>query len=158
MSLQVNWILIGIPAEVGFFSTNTRDIDIISFDSTLITPTTNSWNVMLKVQNGLKHYSTLFTSFTYPLSNYEPNFIATFQGYDNKKREIEVNVYDPEFTNRSIDEKFDDENFVSEQKYSIQWCVLILPENQKFVKADIGFDILINLRTIGQSIDYDFAS
>ncbi|CAG8528966.1 17764_t:CDS:2, partial [Racocetra fulgida] len=111
----------GFSAKIENFEisdTNTRDIDIISFDSTLITPSTNSdnWNVMLEVPKGLLSHNILFTSFTYPLSNHEPNFIATLQGYDNETREIDVNVYNPEFTNRSIDENFDDENFVSEQK------------------------------------------
>ncbi|KAF0449750.1 kinase-like protein [Gigaspora margarita] len=156
MRLQINWILIGIPAEVGFFSTNTRDIDIINFDSTLITPITNAnnWNVIFKVPKGLLSGSILFTSFTYPLSNYAPNFIATIKSYNDEKREIKINVYNPDFTDRINEENFVNDNVVSKQKYSIQWCVLILPGNQKLVEADIGFGLPINLEAIGQSIDY----
>ncbi|CAG8480476.1 15072_t:CDS:10 [Dentiscutata heterogama] len=125
MRLQINWILIGIPAEVGFFSTNTRDINIIAFDSILITPITNG-------------------------NNWDPNFIATFKSYDDEKREVRVNVYDPGFTNRTNEENFGNENFGNEnfgsKQKSIQWCILIPPENQEFIKADIGSSFSINLK------------
>ncbi|CAG8446152.1 28259_t:CDS:2 [Dentiscutata erythropus] len=130
MRLQINWILIGIPAEVGYFSTNTRDIDIIDFDSILITPITNgnNWVIILKTPEDLSSDSILFTS------------------------EIRVNVYDPGFTNRTNEENFGNENFGSKQEL-IQWCILIPPENQEFIKADIGSSFSINLRTMGQNIN-----
>ncbi|CAG8577575.1 28436_t:CDS:2 [Dentiscutata erythropus] len=93
--LQIEWILIGIPAKIGFFNINTRNIRILSSISTSFSPkpNDNNWKILLDVQEILPQNSVLVTSFKYS-SNYERNFKVDDLNYWYNDNKIELNVYD----------------------------------------------------------------
>ncbi|CAG8789427.1 10607_t:CDS:1, partial [Racocetra fulgida] len=102
--LQIVWILIGIPAKVGYFSSNTRKIKILSsglskFASEL---NANNYFVELKVPKNLPRNSVIITSFICPSSNYEPNFIAKLYNQQDNKILVKIRYLDSD--------KGDDEN------------------------------------------------
>ncbi|CAG8821077.1 12993_t:CDS:2, partial [Gigaspora rosea] len=72
MDLQIEWILIGIPAKIGFFSMYTRNIQILGSINTSfpLKSNDNNWKIRLDVQEDLPQNSVLVTSFNYS-SNYE---------------------------------------------------------------------------------------
>ncbi|CAG8571741.1 39021_t:CDS:2, partial [Gigaspora margarita] len=101
MNLQITWILVGKPAEIGFFDKNTRNIAAICSEDTSFT-LQNDQKILiarLKVPENLSTNSILITSFNYPRSNYDPYFITSIKNYHNK--EIEINIYAPEVINES---------------------------------------------------------
>ncbi|CAG8744400.1 10691_t:CDS:2, partial [Racocetra persica] len=101
---NVTWILIGIPAKVGYFSTNTQNINILCSGNTSFLPelqdndsgiAQNSKfiaSIILDVPKDLPKDSISITSFKYPPLNYEPNFTANIQSSQNDK--IKINIYD----------------------------------------------------------------
>ncbi|KAF0472548.1 kinase-like protein [Gigaspora margarita] len=86
---QIAWIIIGIPAKVGYFSTDTLK--------------------EFEVPKNLPPDTVFITTFKYPLSNYEPNFIGKIQYLDNKERLI-IKVIDKE---EDEDDEFSDKKPVS---------------------------------------------
>ncbi|CAG8637079.1 8446_t:CDS:2, partial [Dentiscutata erythropus] len=94
MESQIEWILIGIPAKIGFFSMNTRNIRILRSISTSFSVNTvdTNWNIILDVQESLPQNSILVTSFKFS-SNYELNFEADIQNYRYNDNKIELGVY-----------------------------------------------------------------
>ncbi|CAG8706121.1 9363_t:CDS:2, partial [Cetraspora pellucida] len=92
--LQIEWILIGIPAKIGFFSINTRNIRILRSINTSFSPrlNENNWNITLNIQESLPQYSFLVTSFKYS-SNYERSFDVDALNYRCNDNKIELNVY-----------------------------------------------------------------
>ncbi|CAG8643268.1 17019_t:CDS:2, partial [Dentiscutata heterogama] len=92
--LQIEWILIGIPAKIGFFSMNTRNIRILRSISTSFSVNTfeTNWNIILDIQESLPRNSIFVTSFKYS-SNCEPNFEADIRNYRYNDNKIELGVY-----------------------------------------------------------------
>ncbi|CAG8684115.1 21072_t:CDS:2 [Dentiscutata erythropus] len=99
---QIAWIIIGIPAKVGYFSTDTRKIKILSSGDVSFAEFEN-----FEVPKNLPLDTVLVTTFKYPLSNYEPNFgspkVTQFTvnentkkfDEDNEKRKKDDNNYKP---------------------------------------------------------------
>ncbi|CAG8583487.1 349_t:CDS:2 [Cetraspora pellucida] len=80
-SLQIAWVLIGIPAEIGVYDSNTRNFSILSGDKCKFTPKTKetgteSCDVQLKTREVLQPTAVLITSFKYPKLNYKQYFMA----------------------------------------------------------------------------------
>ncbi|KAF0550645.1 hsp70 family protein [Gigaspora margarita] len=94
VNLQITWILIGKPAEIGIFDKNTRNIAIICSENTSFTFQNGREDLIaqLKVPENLSTNSILITSIEYPRSNYGPNIITSIKNYRNN--EIEINIYD----------------------------------------------------------------
>ncbi|RIB12010.1 hypothetical protein C2G38_2249776 [Gigaspora rosea] len=155
---QIAWILIGIPAKVGYFSTSTRNISVSCSGDDSFYPTSGFdyfalkhnipkhlpqrsifvASITLNVPKNLPKDSIFVTSFKYPSSNYEPSFIADILSYQDDK--IKINVYN------SIS---DDEYTSQELKYSIQWHIL---ENLKSSSVDSS-ETLVHLDAIGSALD-----
>ncbi|CAG8678298.1 16959_t:CDS:2, partial [Dentiscutata heterogama] len=159
-NLQITWILVGIPADIGFFSKDTRKIAVTYSDNTSFTLQNGRKysTVLLKVPEDLSTNSILITSIKYPRSNYEPNFVTNIKSYHDKV--IEIDIYAPGLINESevneskiehisesdvedIIESEDEDVSESEVEnisesevensiceYSLDWCI-ILPENQE---------------------------
>ncbi|KAF0561627.1 chitin synthase regulatory factor chr2 [Gigaspora margarita] len=90
---KIAWILIGIPAEVGYFSPNTRKINVLGSGNEPFALKLNN-NIILQVPKNLPHDSVIVFSFKHPLSNYEPNFIAKIQSYQANKILLNVQCLD----------------------------------------------------------------
>ncbi|CAG8597056.1 21613_t:CDS:2 [Gigaspora margarita] len=88
---KIAWILIGIPAEVGYFSTNTRKINVLGSGNEPFALKSNNNNIECKVPENLPQDSVIVVSFKHPSSNDEPRFIAKILNYQYNK--ILFNVY-----------------------------------------------------------------
>ncbi|CAG8763850.1 22482_t:CDS:2, partial [Gigaspora rosea] len=148
---QIAWMLIGIPAKVGYCSTSTRNISVSCSDGIppeipkipehLPQKSIFTASITLNVPKNLPKDSILVTSFKYPSLNYEPSFIADILSYQDDK--IKINVYNP-----ISDDKFFDSEYTSQElKYSIQWHIL---ENLKSSSVDSS-ETLVHLDAIGQT-------
>ncbi|CAG8554323.1 24112_t:CDS:2 [Gigaspora margarita] len=149
---QIAWIIIGIPAKVGYFSTDTRKIKILSSgNASFALESVNYTEVKeFEVPKNLPPDTVFITTFKYPLSNYEPNFIGKIQYLDDKERLI-IKVIDKE---EDEDDEFSDKKSVSRNtssdesysanalKYSDHWYFLQNPDD----------DSMIYLNKIGQKI------
>ncbi|CAG8756293.1 39745_t:CDS:2 [Gigaspora margarita] len=78
MNLQITWILIGKPAEIGIFDKNTRNIAVICSENTSFTFQNDREDLIaqLKVPENLSTNSILITSIEHPRPNYEQNIIT----------------------------------------------------------------------------------
>ncbi|KAF0550648.1 chitin synthase regulatory factor chr2 [Gigaspora margarita] len=128
VNLQITWILIGKPAEIGIFDRNTRNIAVICSENTSFTFQNDREDsiAQLKVPENLSTNSILITSIEYPKSNYEPNIIT-----NTSESEVEY-TSESEVEDASESEGEDNnENEVKDHlcEYSLDWCI-ILPENQ----------------------------
>ncbi|CAG8518056.1 33977_t:CDS:2, partial [Racocetra persica] len=128
--LQITWILIGIPSEVGAYNSDTRNISILRLKSCefKIDPKTSfdNCNVRLKVPKNLELDSFLITSFAHPRLNYEPCFMAKIKNY--YEGEIEVN------DDSSIDE-------ISSECFQLEWAILLKNDRKECDK--IGSDLIM---------------
>ncbi|KAF0357917.1 hsp70 family protein [Gigaspora margarita] len=88
---KIAWILIGIPAEVGYFSTNTRKINVLGSGNEPFALKSNNNNIEWKLPENLPQDSVIVVSFKHPSSNDEPRFIAKILNYQYNK--ILFNVY-----------------------------------------------------------------
>ncbi|CAG8517188.1 16764_t:CDS:2, partial [Racocetra persica] len=80
-NLQIVWVLIGIPAEIGIYDANTRNISILSAGKCPFTPKTKdtgveSCDVQLKTLDVLQPNAVLITSFKYPKLSYKQYYMA----------------------------------------------------------------------------------
>ncbi|RIB01416.1 hypothetical protein C2G38_2230928 [Gigaspora rosea] len=140
IDLIVIWILVGIPANVGFFSTDTRKIDIVGLGNTSLTVTSksNNYSILLKVPENVPQSSILVTSFKFPPTNYDLNF--KIEAQNNTANEIKITVC------KLGSDKVDS---IYELECSIQWCIIVIPENLKFYNSSISVDYL---KAIGEYI------
>ncbi|CAG8556509.1 2348_t:CDS:2 [Dentiscutata erythropus] len=163
--LKINWIMVGIPAEVGFFSVYTRNIEILCTGKTLFVPAIDkdNWETLLEVSESLPINSIIITGFIYPLSNFEPTFLANIQYYENNK--ISLNIKNLGLSNEkdsiidsdresysdlstTLYSESDDKSKISikslncEQNYLLEWYIIHTknPETMTHLKA-IGQDI-----------------
>ncbi|CAG8460639.1 11416_t:CDS:2 [Acaulospora morrowiae] len=168
-NLQITWLLIGSPAQIGFYSRETRDISVLRFNSSsfIRNPDVGNWDIQLEdIPDILPSGSILITSFAYPLSNIDPNFITSISNYADNK--ITVNVRDPDYYERKEnikgyydleedknegggeEEKSDNESYGI--KCEFKWCIIRVPE---YLKFNVDFNITIksiHLKKIGQHI------
>ncbi|CAG8648992.1 6472_t:CDS:2, partial [Dentiscutata heterogama] len=109
---KIAWVLIGIPAEVGYYSQNTRKIKVLDSGNEPFALKSNN-NIVLKVPENLPRDSVLVVSFKHPHSNYEPKFITKIQGYQYNKILLNIHCDDFEYfdseENSEDYESFDDE-------------------------------------------------
>ncbi|KAF0475476.1 hsp70 family protein [Gigaspora margarita] len=154
MELQIEWILIGIPAKIGFFSMYTRNIQILRSINTSFSlkPNDNNWKILLDVQEDLPQNSVLVASFNYS-SNYEQSFEVDNLNYWCNDNKIELNVYyanneNPIFSSMEICDP-DKDNFMNnnvngdEPKCLIQCFILSLESQDQLV---------VHLNAIGKTI------
>ncbi|KAF0485061.1 HCP-like protein [Gigaspora margarita] len=146
------WIMIGIPKEVGYFSTNSRNIIMLSFGNNSFTPPNLEceWNITLNVPKNLHPNSILVTSFKNPSTS----LIANIQNYHDKK--IKLNIRDLDNT-----EHFE-ENLTGEYskgdsniEFSIQWCIVLFSDNLKVDKANDSLDstmTTVYFKAIGENV------
>ncbi|CAG8716388.1 13662_t:CDS:2, partial [Cetraspora pellucida] len=121
---RITWLMIGNPIEIiGHYSQKTRIITVLSLDNTSRTNLTKR-DIQLNIPKNLPEKSILITSVIYSLSNYEPNFVTTIQKYDYDK--INIIICD------SNDSDDDEEEHLNKLEYSIQWCILQIPDEQEF--------------------------
>ncbi|CAG8683726.1 6224_t:CDS:2, partial [Gigaspora rosea] len=140
MDAIIAWILVRIPANIGFFSTDTRRIDVVRLSNTSLTVTSKSDNycILLKVPENVPQSSILVTSFKCSLSNYDLNF--KIEAQNNTTNEIKITVC------KLGSDKVD---CIYELECSIQWCILVIPENTKFYNSSISTNYL---KAIGEYI------
>ncbi|CAG8438706.1 10783_t:CDS:2 [Acaulospora morrowiae] len=84
-NMQVDWIVIGVPFEVGYYSPYTRNIFILDMGRKLISTGIHEFETMdlsLKVKDHLPHESYLVYTFEYPPSNDEPKLGLTIRDYE----------------------------------------------------------------------------
>ncbi|CAG8529073.1 6636_t:CDS:2, partial [Gigaspora rosea] len=141
---KIAWILIGIPAEVGYFSANTRNINILGSGSESFALKSNNNIVLLKVPENLPQDFIIVVSFKHPPSNYEPNFIAKIQSYHGN--EILFHIHCPDYESSDSEENkedsktFDDEEMNEELESSNQELIKnASANNDDFKKDDIEF-------------------
>ncbi|CAG8692409.1 3691_t:CDS:2 [Dentiscutata erythropus] len=84
--LQIVWILIEVLAKVGYFSTNTQKIKILSSGITLFVLELNTSNYKLKYSENLPQNLVIITSFKCLPSNYEPSFKIHHLDKDNNEK------------------------------------------------------------------------
>ncbi|CAG8441977.1 4105_t:CDS:2, partial [Cetraspora pellucida] len=142
--LQITWILIGIPSEVGVYNSDTRNISILRFKSCefKFDPKTSfdNCNVRLKVPKNLELDSFLITSFAHPRLNYEPCFMAKIKNYYEDEIETPSNTDD----DSSIDE-------ISSENFQLEWGILLKNDRKECDK--IGSDLIMpinHLEAVGQ--------
>ncbi|RIB02281.1 hypothetical protein C2G38_2228247 [Gigaspora rosea] len=140
MDLIIIWILVRIPANVGFFSTDIQRIDIVGLGNTSLTITSKSdnYSILLKVPENVPQSPILVTSFKFPPTNYNLNFKIKAQ--NNKANEIKITVC------KLGSDKVD---YIYELECSIQWCILVISENLKFYNSSISVN---HLKAIGEYI------
>ncbi|CAG8811958.1 15481_t:CDS:2, partial [Cetraspora pellucida] len=102
---KISWILIGIPAEIGYFSTITRKINVLGSGSEPFELKPYNY-VVLKVPENLPRDSVIVISYKYPPSNYEPNFVAEIRSYQNNK--ILLRLYCPNYESSDSEEYNED--------------------------------------------------
>ncbi|KAF0561624.1 hsp70 family protein [Gigaspora margarita] len=153
MNSQIAWLMIGIPGEVGFFSTKTRYIVILNTGINKCPP---NLNTTVKVPEPLHPDSIIVTSLIYPSSNNEPNFVAKFQFYHNNEIKLKIYGYNSSFQNDSDSELSNSDDEFEIFEVSIRWSILLFPENFEFNGGDITPDsaiTTIHLKAIGQKIN-----
>ncbi|CAG8543621.1 44810_t:CDS:10, partial [Gigaspora margarita] len=137
-NLQITWVLIGIPSEVGIFDSNTRNIPVLCANrhQFALKPTNDivGIDVQLKTSERLQTNSVIITSFKYPKSTYKQTFTAKVKDYRDKTIHISIRVREDK---ESVNEN-DEEDFVEIPE--LHWCVLLFEDEDD------------NLREIGQSI------
>ncbi|CAG8522028.1 13721_t:CDS:2, partial [Dentiscutata heterogama] len=144
--LKIIWILIGLPSEIGFYSPNTRNINVSALDSCSFA---YDKILSLQVPKNLPINSIMCTNLTYPPSD-KANFKVKIQTYcDNKvniliKKDIKNIYYDKNEGGISKGNQ--------DAQYLLQWCIIFFPENDKInINSDsIGASICLN--AIGQPI------
>ncbi|CAG8475478.1 6889_t:CDS:2 [Gigaspora margarita] len=151
LQLQIVWILIGIPAKVGYFCENTRKIEILKSGLTKFASELNvsDYSVELEVPKNLSRNSVIVTSFKCPPSNYEPNFIAKLHSSSSttdKYEDADIDSDEPEHKESSdCEKKLSERTKVIESEYSIQWYILRCPN-------EIDSPKMIYLNKIGQEL------
>ncbi|KAF0541051.1 chitin synthase regulatory factor chr2 [Gigaspora margarita] len=103
---KIAWILIGIPDEVGYFSTSTRKINVLGSGNEPFALKSNNKDIILEVPENLPQDSVIVFSFNHPPSNDEPKFITKLLNYQYNK--ILFNVYCHDY--ESSDSEENDEN------------------------------------------------
>ncbi|CAG8475767.1 23998_t:CDS:2 [Gigaspora margarita] len=153
---QINWILVGKPAEIGFYSVNTRNIRILHKGINQFTQSDKF--ISLEGLENLPSSSILVTSFSYPsyiLFNTEPLFIAKIQNYNNKDLELNINPLDfdendkPDDDNADSDDSADNDENNSNNSIDLHWFVI--SESHEPIKADIvseSHESLLDVRKI----------
>ncbi|RIB18294.1 hypothetical protein C2G38_1358109 [Gigaspora rosea] len=145
-NFQIVWMLIGLPSEIGFYSLYTRNIPILALNSCQFTFIEHSY-ITLKVPENLPENSIMCTNFIYPISDYKTKFTASIQKYHDDEIKIEISVnhnngienekhHEP--VNHGYESDIDNDNeseipkeiYNKESKYLIQWCIIILTEDQ----------------------------
>ncbi|RIB24331.1 hypothetical protein C2G38_693631 [Gigaspora rosea] len=152
MNSQIAWLMIGIPGEVGFFSTKTRDIIILNFGTNQCP---SNLKTTIKFPETLPSNSVIVTSFIYPSLNNEPSFVVKFQYYYNNEIKLKICDYSSSFQNDIDSELFNSDNELERFEFSIQWFILLFPEDLEFNGADVDPDFLVtsvHLKAIGQKI------
>lgn len=114
---KIAWILIGIPAEVGYFSKDTRKINILGSGNEPFR-LKSSDDVIIEVPENLLQDSVIINTFKFPPSNYKPNLIAKIQCY---KDNISFNICCLNCESSISKENNEDLNSL---EYSIRWFVL----------------------------------
>ncbi|CAG8784271.1 1617_t:CDS:2, partial [Gigaspora margarita] len=141
---KIAWILIGIPAEIGYFSTDTRSINILGSGSESFALKSNNNIVLLKVPEDLPQDFIIVVSFKHPPSNYEPNFIAKIQSYHGNK--ILFHIHCPDYESSDSEENNEDSKFLEDKEVNeeLEFSNQVLIENaaannDDFKKDDIEF-------------------
>ncbi|KAF0524707.1 P-loop containing nucleoside triphosphate hydrolase protein [Gigaspora margarita] len=169
---KIAWILIGTPAEVGYVSQNTRKIKVLDSGNESFALKSNDNNVVLKILENLPNDSIIVFSFKHPPSNYESNFTAKIQNYQDNQ--ISLNIYCPNYESSDSQEyneeskSFDHNTLFQNDTYSelsnsddefenfevsIRWFILLFLED--FNEAEVVPEFTattINLKAIGQKI------
>ncbi|RIB24330.1 hypothetical protein C2G38_2168885 [Gigaspora rosea] len=145
------WLMIGIPGEVGFFSTKTRNIIILNSGINKCPP---NLNTTVKVPKLLHSNSIIITSFIYPPSNNEQNFVVKFPYYHNNNDEIKLKICDyySSFQDDTDCELSSSDDEFERFEISIRWFILLFPENFEFIGGDVDPDsvvTIIHLKAIG---------
>ncbi|CAG8615744.1 22788_t:CDS:2 [Cetraspora pellucida] len=154
--LQITWVLIGIPAEIGVYDSNTRNFSILSGGKCQFTPKTKetgieSCDVQLKTREVLQPNAVLITSFKYPKSNYKQYFMAKVKGCHEKT--INVNISVKKNENDSINEDDNDENY--SETPELCWYVALIEDDEL---GEIGQSVHTNhLRSSTENNDLDFS-
>ncbi|CAG8494678.1 1649_t:CDS:2 [Acaulospora morrowiae] len=93
----ITWIMIGIPSEIGYYSTYTREIYILNIgkEEIHVSDKSNLLDLKLNVCADLPKNSIFTTSFEFPLSNNEPQLTSNITLYKEGVMEVEIkNIID----------------------------------------------------------------
>ncbi|RIB28414.1 hypothetical protein C2G38_2316311 [Gigaspora rosea] len=149
-NLQITWVLIGIPAEVGIFDSNTRNIPVLCANTHqfALKPTNDivGIDVQLKTSENLQTNAVIITSFKYPKSTYKQAFIAKVKDYRDKTIHISISVKEEK---ESVYEN-DDEDFVEIPE--LHWCVLLFEDEDDSLR-EVGQSIYVNYLNSGSEND-----
>ncbi|CAG8520610.1 45260_t:CDS:10 [Gigaspora margarita] len=99
---KIAWILIGIPDEVGYFSTSTRKINVLGSGNEPFALKSNNNDITLKVPENLPQDSVIVFSFNYPPSNSPSPYLKDKEKYSNsdlKTDNVEL-AYKNSFSNK----------------------------------------------------------
>ncbi|CAG8472000.1 1016_t:CDS:2 [Scutellospora calospora] len=140
-NLQISWILVGIPAEIGIYSSNTRNISILFAGRYPFVPKLGGIDIQLKTPN-LHSDAILVTSFAYPKLNLKQYFTVKAKNYNDGI--INANIFAREDIN-NVAEDYNHENPVETPE--LHWKVLYFEDNNDEKNN--------NLRAIGQTICED---
>ncbi|CAG8440044.1 6564_t:CDS:2, partial [Scutellospora calospora] len=135
MNLQISWILVGIPAEIGIYSSHTRKISILGGGKKSFAAKTGGIDIQLNASN-LQADAILVTSVTYPKLNLKQCFTAAVNNYLNGT--INVNIISRKSNNNIND---DDGH---ENTPELHWSILCFEDGTDGTNN--------NLRAIGQII------
>ncbi|CAG8598931.1 7593_t:CDS:2, partial [Cetraspora pellucida] len=130
---RITWMLIGIPAEVGYFSPDTRKINVLGSGHKPFVLKSNNSNIVLKVPENLPQDSVIIVSFKYPPSHYEPSFIAKIKSYQDNKILFNIHCPDYESPNSDDSKSFDDEVNIDSRSNDVEEVNVNVNEDSDFI-------------------------
>ncbi|CAG8533896.1 13543_t:CDS:2, partial [Gigaspora rosea] len=153
--LQITWVLVGIPSDVGIFDSNTRSISVLCVNKRQFSPKPakdatemDNCDVQLKTPDSLPSNAILITSFKYPKSDHKQSFIAEVK--DCRDKTIHVNISVRKSESESLDD--DDDDFVEIPE--LCWSVLQFDdEDETNNLKDIGQNVHVNSNSNNNEID-----
>ncbi|CAG8530551.1 26490_t:CDS:2, partial [Gigaspora margarita] len=154
--LQITWVLVGIPSDVGIFDSNTRSISVLCINKRQFSPKPakddtgiDNCDVQLKTPDSLPSNAILITSFKYPKSDHKQSFIAEVKDYRDKTIHVNISVKKSE----SLDD--DDDDFVETPE--LCWSVLQFDdEDETNNLKDIGQNVFVNSNSNSNEIDVSY--
>ncbi|KAF0441540.1 hsp70 family protein [Gigaspora margarita] len=141
---QITWIMVGIPANIGFYSRHTRDISIFALGSHSF-KYYEKLEFSLKIPEDLPSTSVMCMSIIHPSSHCRMKF--KIQNYNENNNKINILLTDDEnsgseYSKNSdeIPETFNNYNLISEDSnvrgYVLHWC--FFPINYEVKETDVN--------------------
>ncbi|CAG8540175.1 14515_t:CDS:2 [Acaulospora colombiana] len=147
-NMEIDWIAIGIPLEVGCYSPKTRSIFILNMGSKSIPLKSRKLETMdlsLEILDNLPPNSYLVTTFEYPLSNHNPKFCVDILSYNGGCLNLRI-INSEQSKIRAICENS------NSSQLRIIWYILTVPEMEFHEMPNIEFASKDFMKKIGRNI------